>query len=125
VALTTGEIESARAILDRTLGEPATASIQERTRTSDGMGGSTETWAQIAAVECRFAPDSGEEALRGGAISAVARGVVTFPAGTEITPEHRLVFDEVIYEVLAVERHSWDLCVRARVEIPDYEGVVV
>lgn len=120
MALSLAEIESARDQIDATLGEPAVALIEERTLLADGMGGYTETWGTVGFYPCRYKPDPGEETVRGGALTAIGRGVVTFPAETPLVPENRLAIGGTAYGVLGVEVHSWDLCVRARVEVPDY-----
>lgn len=120
MALTLAEMESARASLDLTLGEPGVALVEARTLAGDDMGGFTESWGTVGSFPCRYKPDPGDEEVRGGAISAIGKGVVTFPAETPVVPENRLSIGGTAYAVLGVEVHSWDLCVRARVEVPDY-----
>lgn len=122
MALTPSEIESYRETLDQTLGEPGVALIEARTLAGDGMGGFTESWGTVGSYDCRFKPDPGEEAVRGGALAAIGKGVVTLPAETPIVPANRLSIAGTAYEVISVEVHSWDLCVRATVEDPSFGG---
>lgn len=122
MALTDAEIASYRETLDETLGEPSSALIEARTLAGDGMGGFTESWGTVGTFDCRIAPLSGEESVRGGAVAAVGKLVVTLPAGTPVAPTNRLTIDGDAYEVISVGVHSWDLCVRAVVEDPTSEG---
>ncbi len=88
------------------------------TRTSDGAGGWSESWATAAAnVPCRFDPLRGSEALVGAALQSRQVYTVTLPAGTTLTTASRLKRGTTSYAVLAVDGvKSWAGTLRAVVE---------
>lgn len=83
-----GRLERLRYIAERDL--PDTCEIHDTIRVSDGMGGETEKRVLVATVPCRYAPLSAYRAggIVGDQVREDATGVLTFPAGTAIRPEH-------------------------------------
>ncbi len=97
---------------------PETATISRKTAVSDGAGGRTETWADIAtAVPCRVGPAAGgETGMSGGRIEDESTHVVTFSAGQDITEADRLTVAGQSYEVTLVRRRgAWETSRRAEV----------
>ena len=106
---TPGQLVKSRARFSRLL--PDRATIQRPVSTSDGGGGSTQTWPVLASdVPCRLSPVGGGEdndrADGGDRISDEATVVVTFAAGTDVTNSDRLLIAGRLYDVLLVRRRG-------------------
>lgn len=110
------DIDRMRDTLDASL--PGTAVIWRYAGTSDGQGGTIQTWAPAGTAIARVSPAAG----RGEAVSPVDGGrqthehdwVVTFPDGTSVTEQDRIVTAAGTLEVVSVDtQRTWDLCVRA------------
>jgi len=96
-----GELASIRRAADRML--PDTCVIQRVTRTPDGAGGSTETWATVATMACRVSPaGQGDEHLFGGRLASVSGYVVTLPAETDVAAVDRIAWGGRTLEVAGV-----------------------
>ena len=104
---------------------PDRATIQRPVDTSDGGGGTTQTWPTLAAdVHCRLSPVAGGEDSPGGGdrVSDEATSVVTFEAGQEIATADRIIIEGVTHAVLLVRRRgAWELT--RRVETKELKGV--
>lgn len=89
--LTAAELTAIQGI--QTAALPATATIRRLTRTSDGGGGYTTAWANVATgVACRAAMRSQPLSLLSANQEAVlADWVVTLPAGTAVQAEDEIV----------------------------------
>lgn len=82
---------------------PKTIDHQRYTNTSDGMGGSTQTWASVGgALEGAVIPMTGDEILQAQRIKYEASHYVylTYGDGSDIQPEDRLVFDSRTFAVI-------------------------
>lgn len=92
---------------------PDLATIQRATRSSDGMGGSSESWATLASnVPVRVSPAGllrGDERVIGGAVAALMEWIVTLPANQDIREVDRIVIGSRTLEAKQVNRRSWEL----------------
>jgi head-tail adaptor len=119
-----GELAGLRDDLARLL--PDICIIQRLSSSSDGGGGFTDAWTDLATdVACRIAPVAGGEttsvsrrASVGGRIIAETTHVVTLPYGQAITEADRIVIADATYDVTQVrERGAWEL--HRRVEVKE------
>ncbi len=103
---------------------PDRATIQRPVDTSDGGGGSTQTWPTLAAnVPCRLSPVGGGEDTTGGGdkVHDEATSVVAFAAGQDIATADRILIAGVTHAVLLVRRRGeWELT--RRVETKELKG---
>lgn len=100
--LSTADLDAMRSTLNQSL--PDTAQVQRVTRTSDGMGGFTETWATVATVACRVSP-SGNTPTEQVAAERVQDHVLwtlTLPAETDVTAADLIVVGSRTFEVVGV-----------------------
>lgn len=119
--LSAGQVDAMRRVAVQAL--PDLATIQRRTRTSDGGGGSTEQWADVATVAARITPVGGGEvgtvsgtSTIGGRVIATTTHIVTLPAGTDVLAADQLVVDGTTYEVTLVRKHGeWEITRRVEV----------
>ena len=84
---------------------PGTAVIQSRTYQSDGGGGGTTVWTPSGTAACAIAPIlslGGDENLTGGRITPNSDWIITLPAETSISAEHRVVTGGRTFEVTAL-----------------------
>ena len=97
---------------------PDTCAISRRTRTPDGRGGYTDSWAAIATnVPCRITPNTApaggeEQAGRPGQVGAWAPWKIRLASGQDVTVRDRIVVAAFTYplEVTAVSSgQSWEL----------------
>ena len=95
------DLATMRAVLDTTLDKMG--AIQRKATVKNGRGGTSETWPTVATKPCRVAPTSNqpEEFTNGGRLVANSYWRISFPAGTDIRSEDRVVIDGVTYEVTA------------------------
>jgi Phage head-tail joining protein len=113
--VSTGEIAAARADLASML--PDTCTIQRATDTSDGGGGQTTGWPEVAAdVPCRLTPATGATAgnnatrLAGDRLSDQTTHLVTFPAGFDVRQGDRITVTDRTYQaVLIGDGGNWEL----------------
>jgi head-tail adaptor len=86
------------------------------TRTSDGMGGLTETWGTVTggtAVACRMDfTQPGREAMTNDTLTPYQRGMLSLPYSTVITTAHRVEFGSETYNVIATNTGGSKLAVR-------------
>lgn len=113
--LTTQELDEMRAVMGEAM--PDTVIVQTRTRTSDGGGGFTDTWADSAAIDGRISPLAGGEANGAGdAVDARTTHVVTVAHDVTVTEDDRLKVNGTAYEVTLVRRRGgWSLARRIEV----------
>lgn len=83
---------------------PDTCMIQRRTPASDGGGGYTETWTDLAGpVRCRIEPAAGGEAgTTADRVDDETSHVAYLPALTDITEADRVTIAGQSYDVTAV-----------------------
>ena len=98
MSLSTLELAQIQAEAERYL--PDLCTIQTPARTSDGMGGWTETYANtFANVPCHIWMQTGEERDVAGRVSEITRWVINVPYDQELTPTQRVVHGAHIYQV--------------------------
>lgn len=103
-SLSTQELAKLRAAAEDYL--PDTCTIQTVTRTSDGMGGWSESWANTyTSVACRLAPvrSSQGQRMEGEQLAAVSRWVLTLHHDQVIGEQDRVVHGGETYEVAHME----------------------
>lgn len=110
--LSAAELTALRSTLTASL--PGTVNVERVSLTSDGMGGSTESWAVVVGAAARVSPSiSGEDRIVGGKDVSEAPWTVTLPQGTDVSVRDRIVAGSVTYEVVATSgTRSFDTCVR-------------
>lgn len=117
--LTAGELASARSTVNAYLAS-GTAVIYSPTRTADGQGGFTDSFAATGTATARVAAASvdqfgGQELQVGGRYMEIGSRVMTVPYNTTITTTNRVIFNSVTYEVVEVyDRTPETLAVRVR-----------
>ena len=115
--LTTAELTAIKAVQDQAM--PDTCTISRKSLTSDGMGGYTETWSDLATgVSCRLASARyrPEEAAIADKFAGRTLWMLTLPAGTDITNEDRVVISSTTYEVAGMlSAGSWKTALRVLV----------
>lgn len=124
--LTTAELTSMRATIETAL--PDTCTIRRNTPTSDGGGGTTDGWADLATgVLCGIAPVGGGEAptgvnaTSGSRINDESTHIVTLPDGQDVTEQDQIVIVGQTYRVTLVrKRAAWELS--RRVECREVAG---
>lgn len=96
---------------------PDTCHILSATRTSNGMGGWSETWGTADPfIPCRLDTVRGKIQVAGGALQTYTSLMLTIPADTEISAFNRVSHGESTYKVKTVTAGSWMGCLRVEVE---------
>lgn len=116
VGLTAAQLARMRQTLTNML--PQSATLQTVTRTSDGMGGWTESLSTGTVVKCRLDPHSptAAEALAGDMETVAVRYRLTVPYDAPLTAASRVTVDGHTYRVIQVDAdHAWRLSRRALV----------
>jgi SPP1 family predicted phage head-tail adaptor len=130
VGIEASEIAEARAdALAELFNDEAT--IQRASVGSDGGGGQTESWSNIATVPCTIAAVGGGEAvslsakgttgIAGDRIDSRSTHVVTVTADTDVKSSDRLEVSGVVYEVNLV-RTRGELEIIRRIEVKEFFG---
>lgn len=81
------------------------ARFEALVRTPDGGGGNDETWQPVATVWAQFSPERARERLQAGRLESAFAGVLRIRSSTttrQITQQHRVVLDGVIYDIKSV-----------------------
>lgn len=110
MTLSTAELSAMQSTIDAAL--PDSFEIHRNTRTSDGSGGMTSSWASVATVSGRLSPPfgpAGDEKAEAGKTRATRRYVLTLPDSTDLRTTDRVVFGSRTFEVVGVTRRSWEL----------------
>jgi head-tail adaptor len=84
---------------------PGTVYIQAAGTASDGMGGYTETWANVGTVVGRIYPvrrRASSEQVGGAQMISETQWYATFPVGTTITAKQRVKYGDRTWEVVTV-----------------------
>lgn len=113
--LSTAELVQMRHTADSYLA--GTAVIHTATKTSDGQGGYTWTYAATGTVDARLSPEMlrGAEAITGSRVAEVSPWILTVPASTSIDEDDRVVYNAVTYEVSEVLTWTpWEISRRVR-----------
>jgi head-tail adaptor len=111
--LTTNGLVWMRVMQERAM--PGTVVIQRQTRTRDSMGGFTETWAAVGTALARIYPQDNQrsEFVAGDRVAAETRWNATFPVGTDVSAEDRLLYQSRTWEVVGVNNDEmWQTAVR-------------
>lgn len=111
-AITDSELVAARADLATML--PDTCAIQRKTVGSDGGGGQTEIWPDLATgMPCRVTPAVAirlGSTVAGDRLDSTTTHVITLAAGTDIRAGDRIVVSGVAYGVLVVgDGGQWEM----------------
>lgn len=110
MTLDTAELAAMQSTLDESL--PDSFEIHRNTRSNDGSGGKTASWASTATVSGRLSPPMGPpgtEELVAGKTRVPRRYTLTLPDGTDITARDRVVFGSRTFEVNGVTARSWEI----------------
>lgn len=116
--LTSGDVLAMRHTVERTL--PDICTIQRATTISDGGGGVTEGWDDLATIACRISPTSagggeGQNTTSARVVDETTH-VVTVPATEDITEADRLMVAGQVYEITLVrKRGAWEITRRIEV----------
>lgn len=80
---------------------PTSATIRRKTRVSDGMGGQTETWADVATVRCRYAPGGGKagEQITADRLENASQWTIAFAGAPDVRDADRVVIGSRTFEV--------------------------
>lgn len=100
--LTSADLTRLRATLATSL--VGSATVQRNTTTADGMGGVSNSWANLATgVTCRVAERmSATERVVAERLTSDVPWLVILPTSQDVTAKDRLSVSSVTYEVLAV-----------------------
>jgi len=77
-------------------------SIQALTTSQDEYGGVTETWTELAQVWARWLPGAGSERFAAGSVHAETQGRFHIRWRADVTPQHRVAWDNKSWEILDV-----------------------
>ena len=112
------ELASMRSELEA-LALPSTAVLYSSSYGTVGGGGGTLSWTAAATVACALAPTPPRETsepLRGGRVTPDVDRIVTLPASTAISTEHRVEIDGATFEVTDLQApRSYEVSRRIRV----------
>lgn len=99
--ITAAQLAAMQATVAQTLTE--TATVKRLTRASDGMGGTTETWATAATVSCSRSRqlNQAEQAVA-DRLSVVSAWIVRVPAAADVRNADRLVIGTSTLEVVSL-----------------------
>jgi hypothetical protein len=111
-AVTTSEIAAARADLATML--PDTCTIQRAVKASDGGGGESTSWPELATeVPCRLTPAGSAGSGTGKAgdrLNDTTTHIVTFTAGQDVQQGDRIIVNTIAYQALVVGSGGvWEL----------------
>ncbi len=119
-ALTADELAECRATAEESL--PDTATIQHRTSTPSGGGGSNWTWPDALTVACRLSPIAGGEGtstdLSGPKrVKQETTHILSIAHDTLIAEVDRVVCDGATFEVTYVRtRTTWEILRRVELK---------
>lgn len=118
MTLSDAELTAMRSELEA-LALPGTAILYSSSYGTVGGGGGSITWTASATVACALAPVTAREVSepdRGDRITPDVDRIVTLPANTTVTTEHRAVIGGTTYEVTAADApRSYEVSRRIRV----------
>jgi len=88
--------------------------LEEAQRVSDGAGGFTETWAEVATVWAALQSSGGGEAVESGRLAGRVSHTVTLRYRDGVTPAMRFRLGTRVFHILAAidadERRHWLRC---------------
>lgn len=99
-----GSRELAALAADVATVQPDMAAIRRATAASDGMGGTTRTWATVATVGCRITSVDQQTAEQeiGARLADKAGYRIAMPAGTDVRVTDRVQIGTTTYAIEAV-----------------------
>lgn len=113
--LTDAELAAMREQAEEAL--PDSCVIQRKTRTSDGGGGGSVSWAASGTVDARVGQTAGTEQLLDAQLVGQVDAILTVPHDADLRQADRAVVDGTTYEVLSILEHAaWTLSLRAAVK---------
>jgi hypothetical protein len=97
---------------------PELATIAVRTEASDGAGGTTESWANVATnVPCRIVRRQVADTTAGGARAIRSVIEIACAFGTALAVGQRVTVGGTAYYVRSVSPDSWSVAARAEVAL--------
>lgn len=105
----TAELERMMGTVNSAL--PSSGTIKRPSRTSDGMGGATESPVTVTTADCRVDPPGKGAALQVYAERLGERqmNVICFPAGTDVQEGDEVTVGSVVYEVMGIVVEGWEV----------------
>ena len=93
----------------------ATALIQRKTLVDDDAGGQTTTWSTSDSVPCSFSQTQISPVERENTITvkSLTYWGFTFPSGTDVHPEDRILVGDRTFEVVGAGEGSVNIVTRA------------
>lgn len=100
---------------DQALTFTQSCTIQRRSRTPDGAGGQSGSYADLAESPCRLASTGWQNSdeIKGGRLHGAATLTLALPLGTDIHPRDRVLLAGQTYAVMGIRRRSGASCLRA------------
>ena len=115
MTLSSADLEFMRSEIENML--PDTCNILSVLKTSDGMGGFTETWGTATAnVKCRLDTKSGNYRSLDGSVQSFDKLVFSLPYNTAIEIANRIEYNGETYQPTAENSGSWLAVKRVEVE---------
>lgn len=98
---------NASGIMSR-LKNPTQIAYQTKTRTPDGQGGFTTSWATTGTINAAIVPKSGNQRLAADRLESVTTisFYVLYADGSSITTANRILFDGRTFNINAVINHG-------------------
>lgn len=119
LALTNAEIAQMRTDIAQLF--PDTCNILSLTWTSDGAGGSSESWGTAAggtAVPCRVDYLTGRESINAGALTPYQQAVISLGYAVTVTPANRIQVGANVFSIQAGNAgQSWKAVTRLTCEL--------
>lgn len=111
-SLSSAEIVAMRLVSDGPL--PDVATVRRATESSDGEGGTTQTWSTIATIMCRvgvIGATGGQtsEEISGGQIAARSGIIITFQYNADVRSTDKVVVGGRTLEVIEPLTHSYQV----------------
>lgn len=111
MTLTDSELAGMRSVSSEYLA--GTAIIQNQSFVSDGGGGGTASWVSAGTVDCRVAPVAGSgegESVKGGRLHPDTEYVFTFPNGTVLSDDSRILYGSQVFTVTSLRSpRTWEI----------------
>lgn len=108
-AFTANELTRMRLTGDIAL--PDSCTIRRATAVSDGAGGQTQTWADVATVACRLMPRATQpqDKLTADKQVNISGWYITLPYGTDVREKDIIVIGSRSFEVDKAQAHTWEI----------------
>lgn len=96
---------------------PQTVTVQRRSLSNDGAGGTTETWTGGSALACRIASPDARTLELAARLGEVVDAVITFPASANVQAGDKVITSgsTATYRINGVTGgHSWETARQTR-----------